>query len=524
MAAERLTMRKLRDILRLHFLGGVKSSRKISRAVGCGKTAVLDCLRRAPQLGIQSWHDVEALDEEQLERKFFATAPGVRGPSDRSLPDWPKLHEELRRRDHQMTLALLWCEYKEEHPTGYQYSRFAELYRLWSKKLSVVMRQNHIPGEKAFVDYCDGLVVTDPVTGEKRSTQLFVGCMGASSYTFATATFTQELPSWLDSHVRMFEFFEGVPQITVPDNLKSGVTKSDRYEAGINPSYRECAEHYGTCVIPARAGKPRDKAKVEANVLVAQRWILAVLRNRTFYSLNEVNQAIQELLEKLNNRTMRHVKESRRQLFERLDRPALKPLPSSRYEFAAWKKERLNIDYHIQYDDHFYSAHYTLVGEEVWCRGASETIEIFLKGNRIASHVRSFLKGKYTTLPEHRPASHRAHLEWTPSRIINWGKTIGPHTGTLIDQVIQSKPHPEQGYRSALGIIRLEKTFGRDRVEKAAEKALLLGSPSYQTIKTMLKRKMESVPLAKPVQSTPQASQQLDLLSEENLRGKKYYH
>jgi len=260
MAAERLVMRKVRDILRLHFLGGVKSSRKIATAVGCGKTAVLDCLRRAAQLGIQSWPDVELLDEEALERKFFTTAPFVRGPSDRTLPDWSKLHEELRRRDHQMTLALLWCEYKEEHPNGYQYSRFAELYRLWSKKLSVVMRQNHMPGEKAFVDYCDGIAVTHAKTGEKRLTQLFVGCLGASSYTFATATFTQELSSWLDSHTRMFEFFSGVPQITVPDNLRSGVTRADRYEAEINPSYRELAEHYGTCVIPARPYKPRDKA------------------------------------------------------------------------------------------------------------------------------------------------------------------------------------------------------------------------------------------------------------------------
>lgn len=267
-----------------------------------------------------------------------------------------------------------------------------------------------------------------------------------------------------------------------------------------------------------------SKGKVEAAVLVAQRWILAVLRNRTFYSLNELNQAIGQLLEKLNNRVMRHVKQSRRELFERHDRPALKPLPISRYEFAAWKKVRLNIDYHFEYEDHFYSAPYTLMGETLWCRAANATIEVFSKGKRIASHVRSCVKGKYTTTPEHRPASHRAHAEWTPSRIIAWGGSIGPHTAKLIEQVIKSKPHPEQGYRSALGIIRLEKRFGRSRVEKASEKAILLGSPSYRTILTMLEKKMESVPLATRVKSGSESEQQLDLLSQDNVRGKSYYH
>jgi transposase len=522
MATERLAMRKIRDILRLHFLGEVRSSRKIGRAVGCGKTAVLELLRRAPALGMKTWTDVDSIDDEALERLFYPELLSSRGPGSNTQPDWKKIHEELSRRDHQVTLALLWAEYKAENPTGYQYSRFAELYRCWQKRLSVVMRQHHRPGEKTFVDYCDGLSITDPRTGELITTQLFVGALGASSYTFAEATLSQTIPDWLASHVRMYEFFGGVTAITVPDNLRSGVKKADRYEAEINLSYRDLAEHYGTCVIPARVRKPRDKAKVEAAVLVAQRWILAVLRNRTFYSLNELNLAIAGLLEKLNNRVMRHVKQSRRELFERLDRPALLPLPSAPYEYAEWKKERLNIYYHVQYDDHFYSAHYTLTGEILWCRGSGSTVEIFFKGKRVASHVRSFIKYEYTTDPAHRPANHGAQAEWNPERIVAWGKTIGPQTALLIGRVIADKPHPEQGYRSALGIIRLADKFTKERLEKASEKALLIGSASYKTVQTMLMRRMEAVPISGAPATRDE--QQLELLAKENIRGPGYYH
>lgn len=522
MATERLAMRKIRDVLRFHFVGGVRSSRKIGRAVGCGKTAVLELLRRAPALGMKTWSDVEALDDEALERLFYPELLSVRGPGANTQPDWKKIHEELGRRDHQVTLALLWAEYKAENPKGYQYSRFAELYRRWQLRLSVVMRQHHRPGEKTFVDYCDGLKIVDSRSGELISTQLFVGTLGASSYTYAEATLSQTLPDWLGSHVRMYEFFGGVTAITVPDNLRSGVKRSDRYEAEINLSYRELSEHYGTCIIPARPYKPRDKAKVEAAVLLAQRWILAVLRDRTFYSLKELNLAIGLLLEKLNNRIMKQVKQSRRDLFERLDRPVLLPLPPTQYEFAEWKKERLPIYYHLRYDDHFYSAHYTLTGQVLWCRGSGSTVEIFHKGNRVASHVRSFVKYEYTTDPAHRPANHAAQAEWTPERIVSWGKTIGPQTALLIARVIADKPHPEQGYRSALGIIRLADKFTKERLEKASEKALSINSPSYLTVQGMLKRRMESAPLS----GAPAAhgEQQLELLAKENIRGPGYYH
>lgn len=523
MAQQRLAMHKIKDILRLHLLGGVTSCRRIGRAVGCGKTAVSTCLQRAAEAGLSSWEAVAALDEEALERRLYpaaATRPTTVRTA-RPLPDWVWVREELARRDHKVTLMLLWTEYKAEHPDGYQYSQFAELYRRFERKLSVVMRQHHRPGEKTFVDFCDGIALTDPVTGGRVPTQLFVGALGASSYTFACATLSQSLPAWLDCHVRMYAFYQGVSALTIPDNLRAGVNKPDRYEAELNPSYRELAEHYGTCVIPARVRKPRDKAKAEAAVLVAQRWILAVLRHRTFYSLAELNAAITELVVKLNDRVMRHVRESRRSLYERLDRPALKPLPAAPYEYADWKQVKANIDYHVSFDDHFYSVPYTLIGETLWCRASHRTVELLHKGKRVASHPRSFVKYAYSTIPEHRPASHRAHLQWTPSRLIDWGRTIGPHTAALVEHVIRSKPHPEQGYRSALGILRLARKHGEDRLERACDKALRIQSPSYKTVKTMLAQRMESAPLRG--EADPAAGDS-EHLGAENVRGRRYYH
>jgi len=516
----RLAMRKIKDVLRVHLLGGVTSRRRIARAVGCSKTAVAECLRGAVAAGLSSWETVAGLDEQQLEQRLYPTSATPIARRERPLPDWTQVREELARRDHHVTLALLWSEYKAEHADGYQYSQFAELYRRFEKKLSVVLRQHHRPGEKSFVDFCDGLALTDAVTGERIPTQLFVGTLGASSYTFATATLSQQLPAWLDCHVRMYEFFAGVSALTIPDNLRAGVTRPDRYEAELNPSYRELAEHYGTCVIPARVRKPRDKGKVEAAVLVAQRWILAVLRQRTFYHLHELNAAIAELLVKLNDRVMRHVKESRRSLYERLDRPALKSLPAAPYEYAEWKQVKLNIDYHASFEEHFYSAPYTLVHEALWCRATHRTVELFHHGERVASHPRSFVKYAYSTTPEHRPASHRAHLEWSPSRLIDWGKTIGASTATLVEHVIRSKPHPEQGYRSALGILRLAKKFGEARLEQACEKAFAIRSPSYKTVKTMLEQRMESAPLRGGGDTTEITAQ----LGTANVRGRGYYH
>ena len=523
MAQARLEMRKIREVLRPHLVGGVASRRQVARAMGCSKTAVSDCLRRAAAAGLNAWEAIEALDEEELEKRLYPSAREGGAPPktvQRPLPDWARVREELARRDHQVTLALLWQEYKTEHPDGYQYSQFAELYRRFEKKLSVVLRQAHRAGEKVFVDFCDGIALIDPLTGERVATQLFVGALGASSYTFAIATLSQALPVWLDCHVQMYQFFGGASSLTICDNLRAGVTHPDRYEAEVNYSYRELARHYNTCVMPTRVRKPRDKGKVEAAVLVAQRWVLAALRHRRFYHLDELNAAIGELLVRLNNRVMRHVRQSRQQLYERLDRPALKPLPKQPYEYAEGQDVGVNIDYHVAFDDHYYSVPYPLVGETLWCRATHHTIELFLKGKRITSHVRSFVKYDYSTLPEHRPASHRAHLEWTPSRLINWGKTIGPHTAAVVEHVIRSKPHPEQGYRSALGLLRLGNRFSAARLEKACERAIAIRSAAYRTVKTMLSRGMESAPLPDQVPAQDPAAG----LGAVNVRGRRYYN
>jgi transposase len=517
MAAERLSMRCVRDVLRLHFEN--LSSRKIAEGANCKRTTARDYVARLLRSDLKSWEQVCAVSDADLEIALGFKKHQEHGPRlAKFMPDWLEVHRELTKNKN-VTLSLLWAEYKELHASGYQYTQFCSHYNLWSKKLSVVMRQNHVAGEKSFVDYCEGICFTNTETGEIIQTQLFVGTLGASSYTFAESTMTQALPDWLMSHVRMFEFFGGVTEITVPDNLKSGVRKPCFYEPVLNESYRDLAGHYKTAIIPAHVRKPRQKAKVECNVLVAQRWILACLRHRTFYSNQEINDAITPLLEKLNHRQMRHVKKSRRELFLELDSPALKPLPPTRYEFSQWKKVKVNIDYHIEYDFHFYSVLYTHVGRELMCRSSESAIELFLSGERIASHRRSYVKGKHTTLDEHMPASHRAMGRFPPSRLIAWGTSIAPSVGQLVEKILSSRRHPEQSYRSAMGVIRLEKKYGKIRLEKTCTRALALCAHSYRFVSDMLKNNTDQLIADhgnKPV--TP------DIGNKPNVRGRGYYH
>lgn len=464
---------------------------------------------------------IETLTDQELEiRLGFKSFAHATWQSDKKvMPEWSTVHRELQS-DKNVTLALLCQEYLENNSKGYQYSQYCEHYRRWSRKLSVVMRQVHVAGEKSFVDYCDGLELVDPTTGEITKTQLFVGCLGASSYTFAEATLTQTLPDWLSSHVRMYEFFGGVTEITVPDNLKSGVNKPCFYEPELNESYRDLGRHYKTAIIPAHVRKPKHKAKVEANVLVAQRWILACLRKHVFHTIEEQNEAIRPLLKKLNDRTMRQLKKSRAELFLELDKPALKPLPTSRYEFAEWKTVKVNIDYHIQFDGHFYAVHYSHVHKSLEARATATVIELFLKGERIASHRRSYLKGKYTTPPEYMPESHRAMAKWPPERMIAWAASLGPSVGLLVEKILSSTKHPEQRYRSAMGVIRLGKKYGNDRLEKASHRGLELGSHSYRFVADMLKNNMDKLIV------TEDKSKQLyfTTLEEANTRGAHYYN
>jgi transposase len=418
-----------------------------------------------------------------------------------------------------VTLDLLHQEYLQQHPDGYRYTQFCEHYREWLGHQRLSMRQIHAAGEKLFVDYSGKKPkVVDPRTGEVREVELFVAVLGASNYTYAEASETQRGIDFIGSHVRAFNHFGGVTRALVPDQLKSGVTQACRYEPGIQRTYEEMARHYGAAVVPARPGRPRDKAKVEGAVLLVQRWILARLRHETFFSLNALNERIFDLLDDLNDRTMRLYGQSRRQLFEQLDKPALRPLPVEAFVYAEWKTVRMNIDYHVEVDHHFYSASHVLAREQLLARSTATTVELFHKGERVASHLRSFYRGRHTTVAEHMPKAHQKHLEWTPSRIIHWAQTIGLQTKLLVERILCERPHPEMGYRTCLGILRLAKRYGNERLESASARAVRVGALSYRSVDSILKNGLDRLPApeAEPIAGNP--------VAHENVRGGDYYH
>jgi len=507
-------MRKIKEVLRLKWAHNL-SNRQIAKSCSMCHATVREYLTRAELAGL-AWPLPEDLDDASIENLLFP-GPRRRAAVQRQMPSMEYLFQELKRKG--VTLLLLWYEYKQAHPEGYQYSQFCSLYRQWATKLDVTLRQEHRAGEKLFIDYAGQTVpLVDQSTGEITEAQIFVATLGASSYTYAEATAAQDLHSWITSHIHAFEFFGGVPEILVPDNLKAGVTHPCRYEPEINPTYLDLAQHYGTTVIPARSGKPRDKAKAESAVLVAERWILAALRNHTFFKMAELNGAISQKLEELNNRRFQKINSTRRNLFDTIDRPALKPLPERRYEYAEWKRARVNIDYHIELDRHYYSVPYQLRREQVDVRLTATTVEVLFKNQRIASHLRSYREGGFTTLTEHMPKSHRRYLEWTPSRIIRWAGKNGPKTQKLITQIMESRPHPEQGFRSCLGIMRLAHRYSPERVEKACARALAINGLSYKSVESILKNGLDQQPLMFDHAENPNP------LIHDNIRGTHYYH
>jgi transposase len=407
----------------------------------------------------------------------------------------------------------------EKYPDGLRYTAFCDRYRSWMDGRGLVMRQQHVAGEKAFVDYSGKkLSLVDAATGEVRDVELFVGVLGASNLTYAEATATQRGPDWIASHVRMIEFFGGVPRAIVCDQLKSGVTRACRYEPEVQRTYEDLAIHYGTTVLPARPKSPRDKAKVEVAVQIVQRWIVARLRNEVFQSLPALNRRIRELLGELNARTMRRYGKSRRELFDSLERAALKPLPTARFEYTAWSKARVNIDYHVVVEEHFYSVPYRLVHEIVEACVAGDTVELFHGRRRVAAHLRSRVRGGFTTSAEHMPSAHRAQAEWTPSRILAWAEKIGPSTRGLADAILADRPHPEQGFRSCLGILRLAKRYGDARLEAACARALSVRARSYRHVESILKHGLDRV-----VDGDGGAPSQEPLVHD-NVRGRDYYH
>lgn len=505
-------MRKIKEILRLH-LEHQQGRRAIARACQVSPTTVSDYIAKAEQFGLDA-PGLRKLTDEDLHRLFFPETPA--NTPKKALPDFQVLQKELKKKG--VTLQLLWEEYRAVHPEGYGRSQFFQTYRDFAKTLHPVMRLEHKAGEKLFVDFSgDRPAYVDKTTGEIITVELFVAVLGASSYTFAVAVPDQKIPGWIKAHIQAFEFYGRLPAIVVPDNLRSGVKSACIYDPELNPVYADLAAHYQVAVLPARAYKPRDKAKAENGVLHVQRRILAALRHHTFFSLSELNAAIAEELEKLNAKPMQGVGKSRQELFVEIDQPALKPLPPTRFEIYTWKTAKVNIDYHIAVEHNFYSVPYTLIHKEVEVRLTAACIEILLQGKRVASHPRSYGKGVFSTLEEHRPHEHKKYLEWTPERMRQWGQSIGTHTAALMEKIIASQLQPEHGFRRCLGILRLAKAYSPERLESACQLALQIGAMRYRNIKSILENNLEQTVTSESAPTFPAP------LAHDNIRGRNYY-
>jgi transposase len=506
-------MRKLKEVLRLHSLG--LSQHQIARSCSISQSTVHEYLSAAQAAGVK-WPLPEDWGDQQIEQALFPQRPAPAVWRKHPEPDWSAIDQELRTHKD-LTLQLVWQEQREANPDGYGYSRFCDLYRQWLKKLDLVLRQEHRAGEKMFVDYAGATIpIHDPRSGEVQTAAVFVAVLGASSYTFAEATSGQDLRNWIGSHMRAFEFFGGVTEVVVPDNLKSAVTQPSYYEPDLNPTYRDLGEHYGIAIIPARPYRARDKAKAEVGVQVVQRWIVAALRKRKFFSLGEVNQAIAELLVRLNKRPFHKRPGSRATLFAQLDRPALKPLPATRYQFGEWEKARVNIDYHIEVERHFYSVPYALVLQEVDVQLTGETVEVLHRGVRVASHVRSWEPARASTLAEHMPKAHQKYVGRTPSRLIEDAQQVGPLTGQLVEAILTAKRHPEQGYRSCLGILRLAKTYPAERMEAAARRCLRARAYNSASMDSILKNQLDRLLLPGDPPAQP-------VVDHDHIRGAGYF-
>jgi len=520
MPAERIAMRQVREVLRLSAAG--VSGNEIARRVGVAPSTVRLTLKRLAIAGL-GWPLPTEMTDAALEAQLFTSVGTKQGHRRRAEPDRAALHRELKRKH--VTLQILWDEYIERHPEGYRYSRFCELYRGWASRISVTMQQTHAGGDKLFVDYAGDTVpvIIDRLTGKTRPAQIFVAVMGASNFTYAEASWTQALADWIGAHPRAFEAIGGVPNLLVPDNTKVAVIKACLYEPQVNRTYADMAAHYDTAILPARPRRPRDKAKVEVAVLIpafarTERWLLGRLRHRRFYSLAELNAAIGEMLRQLNEeRVIRRLGVTRRALLEELDRPHLKGLPSEPYAFAEWRLRRVGVDYHVEVEAHFYSVPYRFARSEVEVRLTPRTVEIFLKGERVAAHLRSSGNHRHTTIPEHMPSSHRRYADWTIERIRREAASIGPATAALCELILERRPHPEQGFHSCLGIVRLVRPFGTDRLEAAATRAVEIGTLTYGSVRSILDNKLDrQASQSRPADGAP--------VLHPNIRGPRYYH
>lgn len=512
MPQPRMSMSKITEVLRLKYDARL-SHAQIARAVGLSKGAVGKYASLATAAGVSTWPLPDGLDEAALERRLFPRSPGT--PSRFVEPDWFEVHQELKRKE--VTLQRLWSEHVERvGDRAHRYTQFSQRYRAWKGLQKRSMRQHHAAGDKIFIDHAGPTVsIIDRSSGEVRQAQIFVAVLGASSYTFAEATWTQSLPDWIGSNRRMLEFFGGVAALLVPDNLRSATTTACRYEPAVNETYLEFARHYDTAVMPTRPRKPKDKSKVEVAVQIVERWILGALRHHEFFTLAELNRAIEALLPMLNERPFQGRAESRKDLFEALDRPALRALPATGYEYAEWRHAKVGIDYHVEVEKTYFSVPHRLVGERVDVRFTAATVEIMLRGKRVAAHAREYGKRFHTSV-DHMPSSHRAHAEWTPARFIDWGSAIGGATAQIVRQQLEGRPHPEHGYRSCLGLLALSKRYGGARLEAACALTLSLGTNSSKSVRSILKKGLDQL-------ERPTTEHQQELPLHENVRGAGYF-
>jgi transposase len=511
-ARRELTMRQLRHMLRLAQDG--VSAREIGRRLGVARSTIQDNLKRAAAAGL-TWPLPEDLNDDVLEKRLFARTGVKTGHRRRAEPNWAELARELKRPG--VNMMILWEEYRAACPDGYGYSRFCDLFRGFERRLTPVMRQHHVAGDKVFVDYSGKRIgIVNPATGEIREAEIFVAVLGASNLTYAEATWTQKLSDWTGAHVRMFRFLGGAPRLLVPDNLKSGVNKASFYDPEINRTYGALASHYGVGVLPARPRKPRDKAKVEAGVRFAQSYILGRMRRQTFFSLAECNAAIARAMETMNGRPMRKLGISRRELFDKIERDVLCPLPEADWEFAEWKRARVNVDYHIEIESFFYSVPHALISAEVDVRVTERMIEIFYRGQRVGLHQRRYMGRRHGTDPEHMPSAHRRYAAWTPDRFRRWAATIGPNTEGLVAAVLAARRHPEQGFRTCLGVLKLYRGVNAARAEAVSARALEIGAFNCKSVAALLARK--------PAASSARDGGSASLFDHANLRGPGYYH
>ncbi len=513
MPTERISMRKLKEIMRLKFEARL-TNRQIACSINISPATVSRYLTTIAGNGV-TWPLAEGMSEEELEAKIYTKSTNS-APLEFLTPDCAYISRELKKKN--VTKQLLWEEYCREHPNNhYSYSQYCTIYREWNASSDLTMRQTHIAGEKLFVDYCGHTIpIYSRDSDEVIDAQIFTAVLGASNYTYAEATLSQELPNWIGSNVRAFDFFGGVPKIVVPDNLRSAISKACKYEPDVNPTYHQMALHYHVAIIPARKYRARDKAKAEVGVQIVQRWILARLRNHKFYSLYELNVMIKALLNDLNNRAFKKLPGTRKSTFLEIDKPALQPLPQDKYQYTEVKKARVHIDYHIEIDKRYYSVPYTLAKKVVEAHITNHTVSIYYKGERIASHAKIQRQGQHATITEHMPIKHQKYHDWSPGRFLNWANDIGPATCEIVKHLLEQRMHPEQAYRSCFGVLDLAKKYSKPRLEAACARAIHIGAKTRKSIISILASGLDQVPLNEPTGSTLTTH-------HENIRGSQYY-